>query len=157
MPIDEPHGTIEARVCGGARGCDADCGAPRARPGNSRTMPKPCPFHGRPAAHLPHVSFTADARLSSANRRLDASPGNDVTVDAAGNLHGLYPGTEGADNRRLLIGSHLDTVPDAGAYDEFSASCWQSLSSNLSRTPAPFRHRVIGFSEKKVSVLEFPS
>src|SRR4029077_20562156 len=39
-----------------------------------------------------------------------------VTLDAAGNLHGLYAGADDI-ARRLLIGSHLDTVPDAGAYD----------------------------------------
>lgn len=42
--------------------------------------------------------------------------GMDVSVDAAGNLRGLYrarrPGA-----RRLLIGSHVDTVIDAGAFD----------------------------------------
>src|SRR3984893_10653891 len=39
-----------------------------------------------------------------------------VKIDAAGNLRGLYPAAaSGA--RRLLIGSHLDTVPNAGAYD----------------------------------------
>jgi allantoate deiminase len=40
------------------------------------------------------------------------SAGMQVHVDAVGNLHGLY-GT----GPRLLIGSHLDTVPDAGAFD----------------------------------------
>ncbi len=39
-----------------------------------------------------------------------------VRVDAAGNLRGIYPGpAEGAPV--LLTGSHLDTVPDAGAFD----------------------------------------
>ena len=36
-----------------------------------------------------------------------------VWVDAAGNLHGLL----GKAGRRLVIASHLDTVPDAGAFD----------------------------------------
>jgi allantoate deiminase len=37
-------------------------------------------------------------------------------VDAAGNLRGLWqpPGTTG---KRLILGSHLDTVPNAGAFD----------------------------------------
>jgi len=80
-----------------------------------------------------------------------------VTVDAAGNLHGLYPARIVAD-RRLLIGSHLDTVPDAGAYEEFSASCWQSLSSNLSKDAGSLSpSKSSAFRKKKVSVLEFPS
>lgn len=37
-----------------------------------------------------------------------------VTVDRAGNLHGLWGA---GDAPRLVIGSHLDTVPNAGAYD----------------------------------------
>lgn len=39
--------------------------------------------------------------------------GMQVSVDGAGNLLGL----RNAGPRRLLIGSHLDTVPNAGAYD----------------------------------------
>ena len=39
-----------------------------------------------------------------------------VRVDAIGNLRGLYAGAE-PDAPVLLMGSHLDTVPDAGAYD----------------------------------------
>ena len=41
------------------------------------------------------------------------SAGCSVTIDAAGNLRALYG--QSADCPRLLIGSHLDTVPDAGA------------------------------------------
>jgi allantoate deiminase len=36
-----------------------------------------------------------------------------VRVDDAGNLHGLH----GRSAKRLIIGSHLDTVPNAGAFD----------------------------------------
>src|ERR1700678_3367615 len=44
------------------------------------------------------------------------SLGMSVSVDAVGNLRGVYAGTDpGAP--RLLIGSHLDTVPNAGAFD----------------------------------------
>jgi allantoate deiminase len=40
--------------------------------------------------------------------------GMKVSVDAAGNLRGLHGGNVG---RRLVIASHLDTVPNAGAFD----------------------------------------
>ena len=44
------------------------------------------------------------------------SAGMSVSIDAAGNLRGRYPGLHpGAP--RLLIGSHIDTVPNAGAFD----------------------------------------
>src|SRR5579871_5623529 len=42
--------------------------------------------------------------------------GMSVTVDAVGNLRGLWqPGD--ANGPRLILGSHIDTVPDAGAFD----------------------------------------
>jgi allantoate deiminase len=42
--------------------------------------------------------------------------GMTVTLDAAGNLRGLWH-PAGAHSKRLLVGSHIDTVPDAGAFD----------------------------------------
>ena len=39
-----------------------------------------------------------------------------VEIDPAGNLRGLYPGS-GTDATRLIIGSHLDTIPNGGAFD----------------------------------------
>jgi allantoate deiminase len=39
-----------------------------------------------------------------------------VRIDAAGNLRALYPANAEAEPR-VLIGSHLDTVPNAGAFD----------------------------------------
>ena len=42
--------------------------------------------------------------------------GMSVRIDAVGNLRGLWQ-PEGAAGKRLLLGSHIDTVPDAGAFD----------------------------------------
>ena len=42
--------------------------------------------------------------------------GMQVELDAAGNLRGRYEGLEPG-SPRLLIGSHVDTVPGAGAFD----------------------------------------
>ena len=44
------------------------------------------------------------------------------TIDAAGNLRAVYPAAEPA-APRLLLGSHLDTVPNAGAFDGPRAPC----------------------------------
>ena len=44
------------------------------------------------------------------------SLGMTVHVDAVGNLRGHWK-PPGAQSKRLVIGSHIDTVPDAGAYD----------------------------------------
>jgi allantoate deiminase len=72
-----------------------------------------------------------------------------VSLDAAGNLHGLYPGADGA-SRRLLIGSHLDTVPDAGAYDGILGVVLAiSLIESLEGRRLPFAIEVVGFSEEE--------
>jgi allantoate deiminase len=42
--------------------------------------------------------------------------GMTVSVDAAGNLRGLWQ-PAGITGKRLILGSHIDTVPDAGAFD----------------------------------------
>jgi allantoate deiminase len=42
--------------------------------------------------------------------------GMTVSVDAVGNLRGVWK-PEGARGGRLMVGSHIDTVPDAGAFD----------------------------------------
>ena len=75
--------------------------------------------------------------------------GMTVTIDAAGNLRGLYPGTDTTD-RKLLIGSHLDTVPDAGAYDGILGVMLAiSLVESLEGRRLPFAIEVVGFSEEE--------
>jgi allantoate deiminase len=75
--------------------------------------------------------------------------GMTVTVDAAGNLHGLYPGTDGT-ARRLLIGSHLDTVPNAGAYDGILGVVLAiSLVESLEGRRLPFAIEIVGFSDEE--------
>jgi allantoate deiminase len=75
--------------------------------------------------------------------------GMTVRIDAAGNLRAVRPGPS-PQSPRLLIGSHLDTVPNAGAFDGIlgvvlgiavvEELCWQHL---------PFAIEVIGFSEEE--------
>ncbi len=75
--------------------------------------------------------------------------GATVRVDAAGNLRGLYPGAEpGAP--RLLMGSHLDTVPNAGAYDGILGVVLAvALLEGLGGKRLPFAVEVVGFSEEE--------
>ena len=72
-----------------------------------------------------------------------------VRVDAAGNLRGIYPAAHpGAPN--LLIGSHLDTVPDAGAYDGIlGVVLGVALLEELHGRRFPFGIEVVGFSEEE--------
>ena len=72
-----------------------------------------------------------------------------VEVDAAGNLRGLYPGREpGAP--RLLIGSHVDTVPAAGAYDGvLGVVLALALIEELGGRRFGFDLEVVAFSEEE--------
>jgi allantoate deiminase len=72
-----------------------------------------------------------------------------VRLDAAGNLRGLWQ-PEGGGNRRLVLGSHVDTVPDAGAFDGvlgvMLALEWVDIAQGLA-LPLPIE--VIAFSEEE--------
>jgi allantoate deiminase len=72
-----------------------------------------------------------------------------VQVDAIGNLRGLWPGT-GPHPSRLLIGSHLDTVPNAGAFDGIlGVVLGVAIVEELRGQRLPFAIEVIGFSEEE--------
>lgn len=78
------------------------------------------------------------------------SLGMEVTVDAMGNLHGVYPPLTNSNDRRLLIGSHLDTVPNAGAFDGIlGVVLGIALIESLQGERLPFGVEVIGFSEEE--------
>lgn len=75
--------------------------------------------------------------------------GAEVTVDAAGNVRGFYAGAESC-APRLLIGSHLDTVPNAGAYDGvLGVVIAVALIEALQGRRLPFGIEVVGFSEEE--------
>jgi allantoate deiminase len=72
--------------------------------------------------------------------------GMQVSVDAAGNLRGVLAG----EGPRLMLASHLDTVPDAGAFDGILgvvlgiALC--EIAGRQTRRPTL---EVVGFSEEE--------
>ncbi len=71
------------------------------------------------------------------------------SVDAAGNLRMLYPGAQ-PDAPRLMMGSHLDTVPNAGAYDGSPGVVLPlALLGALHGRKLPFAIEVVGFSEEE--------
>jgi allantoate deiminase len=75
--------------------------------------------------------------------------GVEVRIDAVGNLRGLYPAEE-AVAPRLLVGSHLDTVPNAGAYDGILGVVLAvGLIKGLNGKKLPYAIEVIGFSEEE--------
>src|SRR3954454_11897743 len=84
------------------------------------------------------------------------SLGMKVEVDAVGNLRGLHRG-EGANAARLLVGSHLDTVPNAGAYDGvLGVVMGVALVEAIAGQRLPFDIEVVGFSEEEGVRFGFP-
>ena len=77
------------------------------------------------------------------------SLGMSVRVDDVGNLRGLWKPAS-ASSKRLVLGSHIDTVPDAGAFDGVLgvvlALDWVQIARDLSLSLAI---EVIAFSEEE--------
>lgn len=79
-----------------------------------------------------------------------------VAIDAAGNLRALYAGSHPA-ARRFLIGSHLDTVPNAGAFDGIlGVMLGLALVENLAGRTLPYPLEIVGFSEEEGVRYGFP-
>jgi allantoate deiminase len=72
-----------------------------------------------------------------------------VDVDAIGNLRAAWPGHT-PNSPRLLIGSHLDTVPNAGAFDGIlGVVLGVAIVEELRSQHLPFAIEIIGFSEEE--------
>lgn len=72
-----------------------------------------------------------------------------IRVDAAGNLRAFYP-AEFPNAPQLVLGSHLDTVPNAGAYDGVLGVVLAiALLHALGAKRLPFGIEVVGFSEEE--------
>ncbi|HEY6362809.1 MAG TPA: allantoate amidohydrolase [Vicinamibacterales bacterium] len=108
------------------------------------------------ARHSEEPGFTTRTFLSAPMRAVHADlsawmarAGMDVRVDAAGNLRGVYPGSS-PDAATLFIGSHLDTVPHAGAFDGvLGVVIGIMLVDMLEGRRLPFSIEVVGFSEEE--------
>src|SRR5690606_4985765 len=75
-----------------------------------------------------------------------------VRCDAAGNLRGTFAPPSCDPTRRVVIGSHLDTVGDAGRYDGvlgvmMGIAVVEALRA--ANTPLSWAIEVIGFSEEE--------
>jgi allantoate deiminase len=83
-----------------------------------------------------------------------ARVGMTVRVDAIGNIRGLYPPAlstvPAAVAPRFFIGSHLDTVPNAGAFDGVLGTVLAiALIELLGDKRFPFAIEVIGFADEE--------
>jgi allantoate deiminase len=93
----------------------------------------------------------AMARANELVGRWMAEAGMAVRVDAAGNLVGHLPGSD-PDAGTLLLGSHLDSVRDAGAFDGplgvlAAVACVARLRAE--EVTLPFSVDVLGFSDEE--------
>ena len=72
-----------------------------------------------------------------------------ASIDAVGNVHGCYAARQPS-APRLFIGSHLDTVPRAGAYDGIlGVVLGVALADLLNGRRLKFHIEVVGFSEEE--------
>jgi len=75
--------------------------------------------------------------------------GVEIRIDAAGNFRAFYAAAE-PHAPRLLLGSHLDTVPDAGAFDGVLGVVLSvALLDSLRGERLPFAIEIVGFSEEE--------
>ena len=101
-------------------------------------------------------TFCSDA-MRKANKLVGGwmrEAGMAVRVDAIGNLIGHFPGRKikGSTEKILLIGSHLDTVRNAGKFDGplgvlVGIACVQSLKDR--GIELPFAVEVVGFADEE--------
>jgi len=89
--------------------------------------------------------------MREVHRELSAwfeAAGMAVRTDAIGNIIGRLPGTD--PRKVLLIGSHLDTVPNAGKYGGIlGVVAGLAVAEELRGAALPFSIHVIGFSEEE--------
>ena len=80
--------------------------------------------------------------------RMDAL-GMSAHLDAAGNLRGLWR-PAGAGAHRFMLGSHIDTVPDAGAFDGvLGVTLAVELVGIAQELELPLAIEVVAFSEEE--------
>jgi N-carbamoyl-L-amino-acid hydrolase len=101
------------------------------------------------------VTYLTDAHRACAQRishwmREDCGF-DEVAIDAVGNVVGIYHGSDPA-AKRLLTGSHYDTVRNGGKYDGrlgifVPMACVRELSRAKRRLP--FGFEVVGFAEEE--------
>jgi allantoate deiminase len=124
--------------------------------------------HSESPANITRVCLSDPMRL--VHRDLSAwmtRLGMTTSIDAAGNLRGIRPAIplslgplvppslgplvpSSPGPSRFFMGSHLDTVPDAGAFDGVLGVIWAlAVIESLRDTPLPFDVEVIGFSDEE--------
>jgi len=90
--------------------------------------------------------------MREVHARLDAWAGPlelETHIDAVGNWHGIRRSAQ-PDAPTFLVASHLDTVPNAGAYDGIlGVVLGLGLLDATRDTPLPYHLHLVGFSEEE--------
>ena len=82
--------------------------------------------------------------------------GLDVRTDAIGNVRGHRAASQ-PDAPTLLFFSHIDTVPNAGAFDgPLGVLLALTVAEELDSRPLPFAIEIIAFSEEEGVLFSFP-
>ncbi len=101
------------------------------------------------------VTYLTDAHRAAAQQLVqwmrDDCGFDEVSIDAVGNVVGIYHGVD-QNAKRLITGSHYDTVRNGGKYDGrlgilVPMACVRELSSQRRRLP--FGFEVVGFAEEE--------
>ena len=108
------------------------------------------------ATHTEEPGFITRTFLSEPMHRVHADlsawmkqAGLSVQIDHAGNLRGYYGGAT-EDAPKLIVGSHLDTVPHAGPFDGIlGVVLGVALVKALAGRRLEFGIEVVGFSEEE--------
>jgi allantoate deiminase len=109
-------------------------------------------WHSELPGGLTRVFLSAEGRAASAQvLGWMREAGMDAAIDAIGNVAGRYEG-ERPGAPCVMLGSHLDTVRDAGKYDGMlgvvsAIECVHALSSSGRRLP--FAIEVLGFGDEE--------
>ena len=114
------------------------------------------------ALHTEEPGFTTRTFLSEPMRRVHEDVGRwmcdaamRVRVDHAGNIRGVRAAAE-QNAPVFLMGSHLDTVPHAGAFDGILGVALAVKLIGMIERPLPFAIEAIGFSEEEGVRFGFP-
>ena len=110
----------------------------------------------RIAARTDVPGTTTRLFLSPATREVHAlltaemhALGMRVRLDGAGNLRGIYP-AQAQSAPTLLLGSHIDTVPDAGRFDGIlGVALPLALLAMIAPRRLPFHIEIVAFSEEE--------
>ena len=86
--------------------------------------------------------------------------GLSVQIDAVGNLTGLLPQAQGTGEKRIAMGSHIDTVPMGGIYDG-ALGVLSAIEVVRTLREAGWKNRhpieIIAFNEEEGNVIGEPS